>query len=121
VRWIVEEAGKFVRREVRRASRYDALILDPPSFGRGPKGQVFKLESDLAPLLSDCWKLLSERPRFVLLSCHTPGITGAALANLLAGLEQSHGGRLVAGELLLAAGEEAAVLPSGSYACWTVS
>jgi 23S rRNA (cytosine1962-C5)-methyltransferase len=119
VRWIVDEAGKFIRRELRRNSRYDGIVLDPPSFGRGPKGEVFKLETDLAPLLDACFALLSQQPRFVLLSCHTPGITGAALANLLAPLSARHGGRVLAGELLIAAEASPVVLPSGSYARWT--
>ena len=121
VRWIVEEAGKFVRREARRGSRYHGLILDPPSFGRGPKGEVFKLESDLQPLLADGLKLLAEGARFVLLSCHTPGITGAGLANLLAELPAERGGRVQAGELLLAGTAGSSVLPSGAYSCWIAS
>jgi 23S rRNA (cytosine1962-C5)-methyltransferase len=118
IRWIVEDAAKFVRREVRRGSRYEGLILDPPSFGRGPKGEVFKLEPDLQPLLEECLKLLSERARFVLLSCHTPGITGAGLANLLTGLCGERGGRVLCGELLLVGEEGSSMLPSGSYGCW---
>ena len=118
IRWIVDETVKFVKRELRRGSKYEGIILDPPSFGRGPKGQVFKLEDELQPLLGDCFSLLSERPRFVLVSCHTPGVTGAALANLLTAGVSRFGGRIECGELLIAATGSSSVLPSGSYGLW---
>jgi 23S rRNA (cytosine1962-C5)-methyltransferase len=121
VRWIVDDALKFVRREARRAARYEAVILDPPSFGRGPKGEVFKLEEHLQPLLAECLGVLADAARFVLLSCHTPGITGTGLANLLAELQAARGGRLAGGELLIAGSGGSALLPSGSYALWTAA
>lgn len=73
IRWIVEDAVKFVTREIRRKKHYDAIILDPPSFGRGPRSQVWKLTRDLLPLLRQCAKLTGPDPRFVLATCHTTG------------------------------------------------
>ena len=84
IRWIVEDVTKFLGREVRRGNRYDAIILDPPSFGRGPKGEVWKLTRDLRPLLELCRQVLSDSPFAVVLSTHTPGISPAVLENLLA-------------------------------------
>ncbi len=118
IRWIVEDVTRFARREERRGNRYDAIILDPPSFGRGPKKQLFKLENDLQSLLKSCFGILSEQPLFLLLSCHTPGITGAALGNLLRVLLDRHGGHLSAGELLLQGENGGHVLPSGAFALW---
>lgn len=89
IRWIVEDAAAFVRREVRRGKRYDAIILDPPSYGHGPQGQAWKIDKHLEPLLLDCRALLSchERlqpaPSFLLLTCHSPGYHAAKLTNLL--------------------------------------
>ncbi len=79
IRWITEDASRFVTRELRRGQKYDALILDPPSYGHGPKGETWKLSSDLLPLLKNCRSLLGERPAFVLLTCHSPGFGAAEL------------------------------------------
>lgn len=83
IRWIVDDARRFVTREIRRGAQYDAVILDPPSYGHGPKGQTWKLASDLMPLLADCRRLLSDRPAFVLLTCHSPGYGPAELGACL--------------------------------------
>ena len=116
VRWIAEDAAVFAAREVRRGSRYDGILLDPPSYGHGPSGKAWKIDRDLPGLLASCAALLAERPRFVLFTCHTPGYDGAALAALLA----EHGlaprdDRIQSGELVLqtADGRE---LPSGAFA-----
>jgi len=71
IRWIVDDAERFVGREARRGARYEAILLDPPSFGRGPRGEVWKIEKDLAKLLGSCRALLSEKPRCVLVTAHT--------------------------------------------------
>ena len=84
IRWIAEDAVKFVRREVRRGNHYDAVILDPPSYGHGPHGEVWRLAEDLPPLLALCAELTAGRPRFVLLTCHTPGFAPDRLRELLA-------------------------------------
>jgi 23S rRNA (cytosine1962-C5)-methyltransferase len=83
IRWIVEDAARFVRRELKRGNRYDAVILDPPSFGHGPAGETWKLEDDLPALLAACTELTAGRRRFVLLTCHTQSVTPAAARELL--------------------------------------
>jgi 23S rRNA (cytosine1962-C5)-methyltransferase len=84
IRWIVEDALRFVRRELKRGNTYDAVILDPPGFGRGPKGETWKLERDLPELLELCRELTAGRRRLMLLSCHTPGYDESKLRSLLA-------------------------------------
>jgi 23S rRNA (cytosine1962-C5)-methyltransferase len=84
IRWIVEDAAKFVSRELKRGNAYDAVLLDPPSYGHGPRGEVWKLVEHLPRLLQQCFELTKRRPRFMLLSCHTPGIERAELIKLLA-------------------------------------
>jgi 23S rRNA (cytosine1962-C5)-methyltransferase len=119
IRWIVDDVHKFMERELRRARRYDGIILDPPSFGRGAKGEVYKLEKDLPATLEKCRSLLSGEPLFVLLSCHTPQCTPVALANLLA-TEMPSGDpfRIDCGEMLLAGGDGVLPVPNGTWACW---
>lgn len=89
IRWIVEDVVKFVAREVKRGNRYDGIVLDPPSYGHGPKREEWKLTRDLFDLLSNCKQLLTEMPAFFLLSCHTPGFgppeLSAALSTCLFG------------------------------------
>jgi len=83
IRWVVEDAARFVRRELTRGNQYDAVILDPPSYGHGPAGEVWKLDRDLPDLLSACAKLTAGRRQFMLLTCHTPGITPAIAGRML--------------------------------------
>lgn len=111
IRWIVDDALKFVSREVRRNQRYDGIILDPPSFGRGAKGEVFKLERDVPKLLELCQQLLSDTPLFMLLSCHTPGVTPSILGEML-------GKDSEVGEMQLPAEKSAFSMPSGAFARW---
>lgn len=118
VRWVVEDVRKFVRAEVWAGSRYDGLILDPPSFGRGPHGQVWRLADHLPWLLRQCPRLLSESPRFVLLTCHTRGYSARRLARMLAKALCPLGeGRLLAERMAIpsAAGGN---LPSGVAVRW---
>jgi 23S rRNA (cytosine1962-C5)-methyltransferase len=116
VRWLVEDAAKFVRRELRRGNRYDAVILDPPSYGHGPHGEVWRLSQHLARLLELCGRLTGPERQFMLLTCHTPGFSALRLRELLVeALGQS--GRITAGPLVLrtADGRE---LPSGAMLRW---
>ncbi|MDX8430695.1 MAG: class I SAM-dependent methyltransferase [Candidatus Algichlamydia australiensis] len=113
VRWIVDDVMKFLRREVRRNRKYDAIVLDPPTFGRGPNGELFKIEKEIGPLLELCKELLSDTPLFVLLTCHTPGYTPTVLQNLLS-QNFSHG-RIEAGETLI---QSKISLPAGAFARW---
>ncbi len=114
IRWIGEDAPTFVRRELKRGRHYDGIILDPPSYGHGPKGQVWKLEQHLLDLLRSCVALAGGRPRFLLLTCHTGGFGPGNLASLVGDvLETTVEGRELA--LATAAGNR---LPSGALARW---
>ncbi len=121
IRWLVEDVGKFVAREVRRGNKYDAIILDPPSFGRGSKGEVWKFERDLPKLLAQCRQLLSKKPAFMLLSAHTPGFGHLALENLLADLMRGHNGHLSSAEMTIPEEKTHRLLPSGFMARWKSS
>jgi len=118
IRWIVDDATKFLKREVRRQTRYDAIVLDPPSFGRGANGEIFKIERDLLPLLDLCRDLLSPRPLFFLLSCHTPGLTPITMGHLIKETMGGLSGAIDCGEMTLTGAEGIRPLPSGSYARW---
>ncbi|WP_395715509.1 class I SAM-dependent methyltransferase [Prosthecobacter sp.] len=117
VRWIVDDVTKFLEREHRRERQYDLLILDPPSYGRGAKGEVFKIENDLPPLLALLGKLLSPEPLGVLLSCHTPELTPISLHHLLLQQFGRNGGMLEHGEMQLRGTKDVLPVPSGSF-CW---
>lgn len=117
IRWIIDDVQKFLLREIRRENSYDAIVLDPPTFGRGAEGEVFKIESHILPLLENCKKLLSKRPRFVLFSCHTPGFTPLILHNLLAQTLKCFKGSIDSGEMVLSCPVGFDV-PSGSFARW---
>ncbi|MBM3224791.1 MAG: SAM-dependent methyltransferase [Candidatus Tectomicrobia bacterium] len=119
IRWVVEDVVKFLTREERRGHTYDALVLDPPSFGRGSKGEVWKLERDLPALLDLCRQVLSPDPVCVLLSAHTPGVTPCVLARLLGDMLGDRGGQLGSMEMLLPHQESPHVLPSGALARWS--
>jgi 23S rRNA (cytosine1962-C5)-methyltransferase len=118
IRWIVDEAMKFCAREVRRNRRYDAIILDPPTFGRGHQGQVFKIEEEIQTLLQLCRDLLSDDPLFVFFSCHTPGFTPLTMHHLLFQALQGLKGEISSGEMVLSGSEETLSIPSGTYGKW---
>ncbi len=118
VRWIVDDVTKFLERELRRDRQYDLLILDPPSYGRGAKGEVFKIENDLPPLLALLGKLMSPQPLGVLLSCHTPELTPISLHHLLQQQFGRNGGKVEHGEMQLRGAAEVLPVPSGSFAWW---
>lgn len=101
IRWICEDARRYVQREARRGSRYEGIILDPPKFGRGPGGEVWRLFEDLPELARLCAELLSERASFLLLNAYAARISGASLAGLLADRLEGRGGRIDWGELAL--------------------
>ena len=101
IRWICEDARRYVQREARRGSQYEGIILDPPKFGRGPGGEVWRLFEDLPELARLCAELLSERASFLLLNAYAARISGASLAGLLADRLEERGGRIDWGELAL--------------------
>jgi len=110
-----------VQREERRGNSYQAIILDPPTFGRGPKGEVFKIEDDLVPLLQSCRAILAKDAIFVLYSCHTPGFTPITMANQLDIVVGGRRGKVEAAEMVVAEqgrGKGGRPLPSGVYARW---
>jgi len=118
VRWIVEDVTKFLEREHRRNSRYDAIILDPPSFGRGKSGEVYKIERDVLTTIGKCVDLLSDNPLFVLFSCHTPAFTPVVMNNLLSQSMRKFKGRIESGEMLLEGQKGVMPIPSGTFASW---
>ena len=120
IRWIVDDCVKFVEREIRRGRRYDAIIMDPPSYGRGPGGELWKIEDQLYELVKLCVGALSDRPLFFLISSYTtglaPSVTGYLL-NVL--LKPKFGGTVVWDELGLPVTESGLVLPCGAAGRWT--
>ena len=119
VRWIVDDCGKFVEREIRRGRRYDALILDPPSYGRGPSGEVWKLEQNLYRFLELCMGVLSDRPSFIILNSYTTGLAPAVLGYLLELLaSRRFGGHAEWDELGLPVTETGLTLPCGAAGRW---
>jgi len=119
IRWIVDDAIGFLKREIKRGRRYDGIILDPPSFGRGKRGEVFKIQDQLPDLLDLCRDLLSDQPAFLLLSCHTPEYSPMILKNLLTQWLKDLNGNADCGEMLLTGKPGVMPLPSGAYARWT--
>ena len=119
VRWIVDDCAKFVEREIRRGSLYDAIILDPPSYGRGPGGEVWKLEDQIYGLISLCTGVLTEKPLFVLLNSYTTGLSASTMAYVLGANMKKFGGSVSAEEIGLPVTESGMVLPCGSSAIWT--
>lgn len=113
IRWIVDDAIKFLKREIKRKASYQGILLDPPSFGRGSQGQVFKIERDIFLLLNLCNRLLSQKG-FMLLTSHTPGFTPNVLKNLL--MQMRDQGNIEVGEMVIPS--LSFPLPSGSYARW---
>lgn len=120
IRWLVDDAPKFVNREIRRGNKYEGIILDPPSFGRGPKGEVFKLEDQLMDLMDGCRQLLAKDALFALYSSHTPGFTPLVMLNQLQMLTRGRSGRAEYGEMAVLDRQERC-LPSGCYARWASS
>lgn len=119
VRWLVDDCLKFVQREQRRGNHYDGIIMDPPSYGRGPGGEVWKLEEQLWELVGACLPVLSEEPLFFLLNSYTTGLSPAVMQYLLGMLLQKRfGGRLSSDEIGLPVTESGFVLPCGSTAIW---
>lgn len=121
IRWIVEDASKFTAREVRRSRRYDGILLDPPKFGRGPTGEVWRLEEDLAPLLSDCRKLLDENSRFLVLTVYAVRMSALAIGELVSQLFGDLGGLVEVGEMAVREEARQLLLPTAIFARWTRS
>ncbi|MDE2107511.1 MAG: class I SAM-dependent methyltransferase, partial [Patescibacteria group bacterium] len=118
VRYIVDDCLKFVRRELKRGRRYDAIIMDPPTYGRGGGGELWKLEDNLWELLAECRKALSDRPLFFLINAYTARLSPSVVINLLDGLLNEAGGRIHGGEVGLPVQRDGKILPCGIYGRW---
>lgn len=118
IRWIVDDCQKFVEREIRRGNHYDAIIMDPPSYGRGPKGEIWKIEDAIYPLICLCEKLLSDTPLFFLVNSYTTGLAPAVLSYMLATALKKHNGSVEAQEVGLPVSSNGLVLPCGASGRW---
>ena len=121
IRWLIDDCEKFVRREIRRERFYDAIVMDPPSYGRGPGGEVWKLEDCIYDLVQTCAGVLSKKPLFFLLNSYTTGLSPSVMAYILKDvLCAKFGGSVTADEIGLPVEATGSVLPCGSTAIWQV-
>ena len=119
IRWIVDDATKFVAREVRRGRRYGGILLDPPKFGRGPEGEVWRLEENLAPLLADCRKLLDADSRFLVLTVYAVRMSALAIGELVKQMFADLGGTVEMGEMTVREESRGLLLPTAIFARWS--
>ena len=120
IRWIVDDCEKFVQREIRRGNRYDAVIMDPPSYGRGPSGEIWKLEEKIHPLVELCTGVLTEQPLFFALNSYTTGLSPSVMEYLLGiTVARKFGGVVRSDEIGLPVTQSGYTLPCGSTALWT--
>lgn len=121
IRWLVDDAEKFVRREVRREAQYDGIILDPPKFGRGPEGQVWEFFQALPALLADCRRILSPQPSFIILTAYAIRASFTSVYYPLQEMVSGLGGSLEAGEIALSEKSAGRILPTALFARWSHS
>jgi 23S rRNA (cytosine1962-C5)-methyltransferase len=119
IRWIVDDASKFTAREVRRERRYDGILLDPPKFGRGPEGEVWRLEENLAPLLADCRRLLDGNSRFLVLTVYAVRMSALAIGELIKQIFGDLGGTVECGEMAVREEARGLLLPTAIFARWS--
>ncbi len=118
IRWIVDDCVKFVEREIRRGNHYDAIIMDPPSYGRGPKGEIWKIEDKIYPLVTLCAQLLTKKPLFFLINSYTTGLQPAVLAYMLGTALAEFKGHIDAQEIGLPVSSNGLILPCGASGRW---
>ena len=119
IRWIVDDCVKFVEREIRRGNHYDGIIMDPPSYGRGPKGEIWKIEDSIYPFIELCTQLLSDDPLFFLVNSYTTGLQPAVLTYMMSTLiSKRFGGHVEAEEIGLPVSGNGLVLPCGASGRW---
>lgn len=119
IRWIVDDCVKFVEREIRRGNKYDAIIMDPPSYGRGPKGEIWKIEEKIHPFIQLCSKLLSDKPLFFLVNSYTTGLAPAVLTYMISTeVKARYGGHVISDEIGLPVSDTGLVLPCGAAGRW---
>ena len=115
----MDDCGKFVQREQRRGKTYDAILMDPPSYGRGPGGEVWKLEEQIYPLVEQCAALLSDKPLFFIINAYTAGLSPSVMRYILGVLlEKRFGGAASADEIGLPVANSGLILPCGATAIW---
>lgn len=120
IRWIVDDCVKFVEREIRRGKKYDGIIMDPPSYGRGPKGEIWKIEEKIHPFISLCTQVLSDNPIFYLVNSYTTGLQPAVISYMMnTEIVSRFGGSVIADEIGLPVTSSGLVLPCGSSGRWT--
>lgn len=120
IRWLVDDCVKFVEREIRRGNTYDAIIMDPPSYGRGPKGEIWKIEESIFPFLRLTAQILSKDARFFLINSYTTGLQPAVLSYMLQTvITPQFGGHVEAGEIGLPVSSKSLILPCGASGRWT--
>ena len=120
IRWIVDDCAKFVEREIRRGRRYDAIIMDPPSYGRGPSGEIWKLEENLWPFVQLVSQVLSDKPLIVIINSYTTGLAPSVVGYIMDSIfTKRFGGHSECGELGLPVKDSGLVLPCGSTGRWT--
>lgn len=120
VRWIVDDCIKFVQREIRRGNKYDIIIMDPPSYGRGPGGEVWKLENEVYGFVELCSQVLSDDPLMVLINSYTTGLSPSVMEYILgAVVKKRFGGKVTGSEIGLRATENGLILPCGASAIWS--
>ena len=119
IRWLVDDCVKFVEREIRRGNHYDGIIMDPPSYGRGPKGEIWKIEEKIYPFIELCTKILSDDPLFFLVNSYTTGLQPAVLTYMLeTQVAAKVGGKVVSDEIGLPVSSNGLVLPCGASGRW---
>ena len=121
IRYLVDDCVKFVEREIRRGNHYDAIIMDPPSYGRGPKGEIWKIEDSIFPLITLTEKLLSDKPLFFLVNSYTTGLQSAVLTYMLSTALKGHGGHVESAEIGLPVTDSGLILPCGAAGRWEAS
>ena len=120
IRWLVDDCVKFVEREIRRGNTYDAIIMDPPSYGRGPKGEIWKIEDSIFPFIELTTKILAEKPLFFLINSYTTGLQPAVLTYMMeTTIVSQFGGRVSSSEIGLPVSSNGLVLPCGASGRWT--
>ena len=118
IRWLVDDCVKFVEREIRRGNHYDAIIMDPPSYGRGPKGEIWKIEESVYPLIQLCSQILTDNPLFFLINSYTTGLQPAVLSYMISTVLGTANGTVTASEIGLPVSSNGLVLPCGASGRW---
>lgn len=118
IRWILDDVVKFIQKEARQGKKYDAIIMDPPSYGRGPKGEVWKIQEQLPELLKSCREILSDEPLFVIFNMYSTELSSLSVGNLLQDMMHDFSGTISSGELVIRQEDSERLLPMSIFAIW---